>query len=387
MNNGACDIENSIITKVCVIAFSNFSLSVDGSKYRIAKSLVDAGYDVTVLAIKDAKTKSREIIDGIKVSRIDGRNRPIKFLKFLFSALKQKPDIYHSFDLKTLPLAYFVSRINRSKLIYDSRELYVESMRDKELPKVYKRIMTSVERFLIKRVDGIIVVSDARADILVQRYGIKRPTVIFNCAPYKEYRKTTIIRDLLNIKDDKRIVLYQGIISRGRGLENLVSAARYLDDAVVVLIGDGNLKGELIRKVKEEDLEEKVKFIDAVPYEELLDYTMSADLGVHPIQNTCLNHYYCAPNKLFEYLMAGLPVAVSNFPDMRRIVENEGVGETFDPEDPKDIARVINNILNDEEKYNIMSGNALKIAKERYNWEMESRKMLEVYERARTAKT
>jgi len=263
----------------------------------------------------------------------------------------------------------------------------VESMRDKELPKVYKRIMTSVERFLIKRVDGIIVVSDSIADILVKRYGIERPTVIFNCAPYKEYRRTTIIRDLLNIKDDKRIVLYQGLISRGRGLENLVSAARYLDDAVVVLIGDGNLKGELIRKVKEEDLEEKVKFIDAIPYKELLDYTMSADLGVHPVQNTCLNHYYCAPNKLFEYLMGGLPVAVSNFPDMRRIVENEGVGETFDPEDPKDIARVINNILNDEKKYNRRRRNALKIAKERYNWEKESRKMLEFYERTRTAKT
>jgi len=366
--------------KVCMIAFSNFIHSLDGTKIRIAKSIADAGYDVTVLAIKDDKTKSREIIDGIKVSRIDGRNRPIKFLKILFSALKQKPDIYHSFDLKTLPLAYFVSRINRSKLIYDSRELYVESMRDEELPKVYKRIMTSVERFLIKRVDGIIVVSDSIADILVKRYGIERPTVIFNCAPYKEYRRTTIIRDLLNIKDDKRIVLYQGLISRGRGLENLVSAARYLDNAVVVLIGDGNLKGELIRKVKEEDLEEKVKFIDAIPYKELLDYTMSADLGVHPVQNTCLSYYYGAPNKLFEYLMAGLPVAVSNFPDMRRIVENEGVGETFDPEDPKDIARVINNILNDEKKYNRMRRNALKIAKERYNWEMESEKLLKIYE-------
>jgi len=159
-----------------------------------------------------------------------------------------------------------------------------------------------------------------------------------------------------------------------------VSAARYLDNAVVVLIGDGNLKGELIRKVKEEDLEEKVKFIDAVPYEELLDYTMSADLGVHPVQNTCLSYYYSAPNKLFEYLMAGLPVAVSNFPDMRRIVENEGVGETFDPEDPKDIARVINNILNDEKKYNRRRRNALKIAKERYNWEMESEKLLKIYE-------
>lgn len=373
--------------KVCMIAFSNFIHSLDGTKIRIAKSIADAGYDVTVLAIKDDKTKSREIIDGIKVSRIEGRNRPIKLLKILGSALKQKPDIYHAFDLKTLPLAYIVSRINKSKLIYDSRELYVESMRDEELPKFYKRIMMSVERFLIRRVDGVIVVSDARADILVKRYGIKSPTVVFNCAPYKEYRRTTIIKDLLNIKGDKRIVLYQGIISSGRGLENIVNASRYLDDVVVVLIGGGNQKGELIRKVKEEGLEEKVKFIDAVPYKDLLDYTMSADLGVHPIQNTCLNHYYCAPNKLFEYLMAGLPVAISNFPEMEMIVKNNGVGETFDPEDPGDIARVINNILNDEEEYNRRRRNALKLAKERYNWEMESRKMLDVYERALSAKT
>lgn len=366
--------------KVCMIAFSNFIHSLDGTKIRIAKSIVDAGYDVTALAIKDDKTKSREIIDGINVFRIEGRNRPIKLLKILGSALRQKPDIYHAFDLKTLPLAYIVSKINRSKLIYDSRELYVESMRDEELPKVYKRIMMSVERFLIRRVDGVIVVSDSIADILVQRYGIKRPTVVFNCPPYKEYRRTTIIRDLLNIKEVKKIVLYQGIISSGRGLENLIEASRYLDDAVVVLIGGGNLKGELKRKVKEEGLEEKVKFIDAVPYKDLLDYTMSADLGISPIQNTCLSYYYSAPNKLFEYLMAGLPVAVSNFPDIQKIVEKAGVGVSFDPEDVEDLARVINKILNDEEKYNRMRENALRVARESYNWEKESQKMMKIYE-------
>lgn len=366
--------------RVCMIAFSNFIHSLDGTKIRIAKSIVDAGYDVTALAIKDDNTKNREIIDGIKVSRIEGRNRPIKFLKILFSALKQKPDIYHAFDLKTLPLAYFVSRINRSKLVYDSRELYVESMRDKELPDSYKKIMMGVESFLIRRVDGVIVVSDSIADILVQRYGVKRPTVIFNCPPYIEYRKTTIIRDLIGIEDDKRIVLYQGLISSGRGLENLVAASRFLDNAVVVLIGGGGLKEELAKKVKDERLEDKVKFIDAVPYKELLNYTMSADLGVHPIQNTCLNHYYCAPNKLFEYLMAGLPVAISNFPDMQKIVENEGVGAAFDPDDPKDIARVVNSIMNDEEKYNRMRENALRVARESYNWEKESQKMMKIYE-------
>lgn len=366
--------------KVCMIAFSNFIHSLDGTKIRIAKSIVDAGYDVTALAIKDDNTKSREIIDGIKVSRIEGRNRPTKFLKILFSALRQKPDVYHAFDLKTLPLAYFVSRINRSKLVYDSRELYVESMRDEELPDSYKKIMMGVESFLIRRVDGVIVVSDSIADILVRRYGIKRPTVIFNCPPYTEYRKTTIIRDLMSIEDDKKIVLYQGIISSGRGLENLVAASRSLDNAVVVLIGGGGLKEELAEKVKDERLEDKVKFIDAVPYKELLNYTMSADLGVAPIQNTCLSYYYSAPNKLFEYLMAGLPVAISNFPDMQKIVKNAGVGAAFDPEDPKDIARAVNGILNDSEKYNRMKENALGVARKSYNWEKESQKMMGIYE-------
>jgi len=366
--------------KVCMIAFSNFNRSMDGSKVRIAKTIANAGYNVAVLAIKDESTKEYEILDGMEVYRTKGNYKFTKFLKILLLALNQKPVVYHAFDLKTLPLAYLVSKINNSKLIYDSRELNVESVGYRNLPNILKFIMKMIEGFLIKHTAGIIVPSKPIADTLIKWYDTIKPTVVYNCPPYRKYSKTTVLRDILGIDKSKRIVLYQGIISYGRGLENLIEASKYMNkNTVVVLIGDGILKEKLMEYVNKKKLNNKVKFVNAVPYDELLNYTMSADIGVIPTQNICLNHYYSAPNKLFEYLMAGLPVAVSNFPEMKKIVEGYDVGVTFNPDDPKDIARAINTILSDDQMYLKMKKNAIKIAKKIFNWEKESKKILRLY--------
>lgn len=126
------------------------------------------------------------------------------------------------------------------------------------------------------------------------------------------------------------------------------------------------------------NLQERTFFIDEVSPEEILSYTSSADVGISPIENTCLSYYYCLPNKLFEYLMAGLPVAVSDFPEMAKIVKEYEVGEVFDPEDPQDIARAINAILRDEKKYQQYKENAKK-ASEVFNWENESKRLVNLY--------
>lgn len=102
-------------------------------------------------------------------------------------------------------------------------------------------------------------------------------------------------------------------------------------------------------------------------------------MGVAPIKNAGLSYYYCSPNKVFECIAAGLPVAASNFPDLKQIVEGHKLGVTLDPASPRDIARAIDYVLSDKDRYEEMRRNALEAAKI-FNWENESRKLLALYE-------
>ena len=118
-----------------------------------------------------------------------------------------------------------------------------------------------------------------------------------------------------------------------------------------------------------------------MPPDEVARYVTSADLGVIPTQDVDLSYHYGAGNKLFHYIMAGIPAAVSDQPEKQRIVETYGVGAVFDQSDPQDIARVINSLLNDRERYERMCRNARRAAREELNWGHEARKLLALYER------
>jgi len=122
-----------------------------------------------------------------------------------------------------------------------------------------------------------------------------------------------------------------------------------------------------------------VHFFDAVPYDEVTRYAMSADIGLVLHKNICLNYYYASPNKLFECMAAGLPVVGSNFPDRKKYIEGYNLGVTCDPESPEEIAEAINYTLSDETRYNEMRKNALEAAKI-FNWENESRKLVTLYQ-------
>jgi glycosyltransferase involved in cell wall biosynthesis len=122
----------------------------------------------------------------------------------------------------------------------------------------------------------------------------------------------------------------------------------------------------------------RVSFFGPVPVEEVTLYASTADLGIAPIENVCLSYYYSSPNKVFEYMSAGLPVVGSSFPELRKIIESYHLGRTFDPDDPEDIAKAINDVLSDSGRYEQMKRNAIEAAKI-FNWENESKKLLAFY--------
>lgn len=284
-------------------------------------------------------------------------------------------NIYHSNDLNTLPQGYICSkwRLKSRKLVYDSHE--VQTSRTGYNSSFYGRM----EAFLIKRIDSMIVENHTRAKYNEDLYGFY-PNVVHNY-PFKQTNKNqekVNLHEILGLPLDEKILLYQGGIQVGRGLDKLIEAAPHFKEGTVVLIGDGKIKQELQNKVDELNLHHKVKFLPKVPLKDLPKYTRNAYLGFQVLNNVCFNHYSASSNKLFEYMMAGVPVVACDFPEIKRVVEGERTGICIDSHIPEQIASAVNHLLEDKKLRNELSENS-KSASEKYNWQEEMDHFLQVY--------
>jgi glycosyltransferase involved in cell wall biosynthesis len=315
-------------------------------------------------------------------------HKPLMFTDYYRRALKvtaaEPADAYHAHDLHTLPAAALAARRDRATLVYDAHELYPEMS---TLSARESRIWRVVERALIGRADHVITVCESIADELSARYRIAKPTVLLNCPPRPQItsdRDSDPLRERIDLADRTvPIVLYQGGFTANRGLPQLVRAGGLLEQGVLVLMGWGQLEDELRRIIAEHRLEERVLITPAVPPSELLEFSAGADIGVIPYEPVGLNNTYTTPNKLFDYIAVGLPVAASPLPELRRFVEGLGLGSTFASIDEAGIAATINAMLGDPERMHSMREAALRAAPS-LSWEVEAEKLLAVYASCRT---
>jgi len=298
----------------------------------------------------------------------------------------QEPaDIYHAHDLNTLPVAYWAVRRYGGKLLYDSHELYTERNTLKPMNRIHKSLVSSIENFLVRRCNAIITVSESIATELAKRYRIPHPYVIINAPSLAKTSINTAVQSLrksLDISDQYKILLYSGGLTFGRGLAKTIESLQYLPSCYFVMMGYGS--EDYVKYLRElaikHNVVSRIAFFGPVAPQEVITFVSTADLGIAAIENTCLSYYYCSPNKLFEYIAAGIPVVASDFPELRRIVEEFKVGCTFNPDDPKDIARAINWVLEDEQRLVELKANARKAAAV-LNWDNEEKKLLAIYKR------
>jgi glycosyltransferase involved in cell wall biosynthesis len=360
-----------------------------------AKTLVSEGCEVTVFALHGGNLPQSETRDGYRVERIHVHSRgwgtalPVRLLKYLEFCLRairrtldRQPDVVHAHDVNALVPGFVAARLAQARLVYDAHELWVERQAPLLQSNLLRRAVAATERFLARRADAVITVNPSVAQFLERNLELSStPTVLMHCQEYQEVEHSDILRQEFDIPDNRRIVIYPGVFAEGRGLEQLIEAVPYLDRAVVVMMGRGQLDGRLRALVRDRGLEGRVFIREPVPPEEVLQYVSSADVGVMPTQSVDLSYHYGAGNKLFHYMMAGIPAAVSDQPEKRRIVETYGVGAVFDQTDPEDIARTINDLLNDRRGYRRMQLRASRVARERFNWRIESQKLVDVYEK------
>ena len=275
-------------------------------------------------------------------------------------------------SLSSLVIGVLIKYFKKSVLIYDTHELETETNGSSG---IRKKLAKYVERVFIGSADHIFVVSNAIADWYASEYKVKRPTVILNTPKLYQLRKSNILRENLGIADDKVIILYQGGLGYGRGVDLLLSTFKQRKDnnVVIVFMGYGELQDKIIQASQQSD---RIFFHPAVPPDVVLDYTVSADIGVSLIENTCLSYYYCLPNKLFEYAMYGLPVIVSNMKEMRDFVEKYNMGLVVEENSIDELNIVIDELLT---KDLLTFKNNAREAAEKNAWEIQEQNMLNVY--------
>lgn len=354
--------------------------------------------EVHIYSLHGGNLAEREEIAGIHVRRFrlfsrSWSKRPFvqlfKYaevvLRMLFAARRYHPGIVHAHDLNTLPIGYLAAKLSGAKLIYDSHELWSGAVSMNRLPGWIRRIGLFLERQLASRADAVITVSDSIADVMSRKLNISRPTVIRNLpelaaeeGPHPNGKGP--LRTALGIAPEIPLLLYQGGLGPHRGLTLLIDAMLLIhnEDAVLVFLGDGPQLRLLQEMVTEKGLERQVLFHPTVPAKDLHLRTREATAGVYAMEGVVENHRIALPNKLFEFIQAGLPVLVSDLPEMAKIVRTHGVGEVF-PDGRADIlAEKLDSLLSDEAKLKRYSAAAFAAAKE-LNWGKERFILVELY--------
>jgi len=289
------------------------------------------------------------------------------------AGLSVAADVYHSHDLNTLRVGRRCAKSRGARLVYDSHELASERSRMGAWARWRAR---RVEGRLLSAADALIVSSPVWIEMIERMHGGLPPHSI-SILNVPEHRDVVAVdvRPEVGLEPGVPLLLYQGSIQEHRGIEPAIEALSDLEDVALVVLGYGHFRPALERMVRSRGLGERVKFFGPVSNDRLLEYTASAQVGLCNIVPASLSYATSLPNKLFEYFMAGIPVIGSEAPEIARVVNETGAGLVVPATDSGAIAGAVKTILGDPTSY----GTAAAAAAQRYRWEAEEGKLLDLY--------
>lgn len=294
---------------------------------------------------------------------------------FLFLLFK-KSDLLFSNDLDTLLPNYWVHKLKGIPLIYDSHEYFTgvpELVNRKGVQSVWKKI----EKSIFPKLKEVITVNYSIASLYEKEYGI-RPEVVRNISNKPpDLRQRT--RKELGLPEDKFILILQGSgINVDRGAEEMLEAMQYVEGAVLLLIGGGDVIKHLHLLTEKFSLQDKIIFKPKQEYSKLLEYTACADLGLTLDKATNINYTYSLPNKLFDYIHSGVPVLASALPEIKKIIEHYQIGDFIPDHKPRNMAKKISEILANQQLIEKWKKNCT-FASTELTWEKESQKLHSIF--------
>ena len=351
---------------------------------RVNKSclaLQKAGYEVVLVGRKQRKSPPMDertyVTHRMKLLFEKG---PVFYaeynIRLFFFLLFHHADLLLSNDLDTILPNYFVSWMKGIKMLFDSHEYFTETPELVGRPKVQK-VWKKIEGFVVPKLGEMITVCDSIADLFREKYGVECQ-VIRNIPPRKALppRGDKIALDL---PDDKHLLILQGSgINIQRGAEELVQAMQYLDDCFLMIIGGGDVLPTLKQMVEKLKITDHVRFLPRMPYQQMMAYTQLAELGFCLDKDTNLNYRFSLPNKLFDFIQAGVPIIASHLTEIEKIIRQYDLGLFIENHEPATIASTIKDALSNAERTAQWKQN-LALAAQELCWENEEQKLLEIY--------
>ena len=363
-----------------LIAVTN-DLSTDQRVHKVASFLERSGWNVTLVGRllphslplnRSYKTKRFRLF--FNKGALFYANYNLRL--FLWLIFQRKTTAILSNDLDTLLACFLASKMKNSTVYYDSHELYTEVPELTNRPRV-RKVWLAIEKWIFPKLKNVYTVNHSIAEIYQEKYRVPI-RVVRNVSPLWQ-PKSRLSRIELGLPEDKDIIILQGAgINIDRGAEEAVAAMHFVSNAVLVFVGSGDVLPLLKKKVAAEKLEDKVIFIGKKPYEEMMQYTHHASLGLTLDKDTNANYRYSLPNKVFDYMHAGTPIVASNLVEIRRLIEQHDIGRIIASHDPKDIAACIQQLLNDKGLLRTLKENCL-IAAKKEHWEVEEKVLMEIY--------
>jgi glycosyltransferase involved in cell wall biosynthesis len=360
--------------KVSIYTIS--TLTTDQRIQRAAGTLSRNGYQVTVFARKGRRSTSEKGFEfDVKRLGCIFSGGPLFYLEFnvkiFINLLFTSTSLIYANDLDTLPGCWLASILKSTPLVYDSHELFTE------IPELIghpakKRLWAIAEQVCIRRAKCVITVSEGIARELNLRYGVK-PLVVRNL-PGKQ-------RDRAAIKEENPTLIYQGVLNVGRGLELAIDMMAYLSCCRLLVVGSGDVEASLRLRVVERGLSDRVEFLGVVDPQELPQVTGRAWLGLSLEEDMGLSYRYALPNKVFSYIACGVPVLVSDLPEMRSIVESYHVGIVATTRDTEKLAGIVTDFIENQKFRDDLVRNTI-VASEVLCWDNESSALLDAVGKA-----
>lgn len=364
-----------------VCAVTN-DLNYDQRMQRICQTLQNAGYQTTLIgrALPQSMPPGRRRFGQIRLKCLFHKG-PLFYAEYnvrLFFRLLRTPfDAICAVDFDTLPAVTLASILKRKPRVFDAHEYFTETP-EVTHRKVVKSVWAMIGRVCLPFYRHAYTVGPALATLFTRQTGI--PFAVVRNVPAPALHDPVVLQKKWN---NKRIILYQGALNEGRGIESLLSAAHnFPPDVQVILAGEGDLSEKLRQMAADLILSERVVFLGFVRPEELLHWTQRAWLGLNLLENRGLSYYYSLANKYFDYVQAGVPVVTMNFPEYAALQTEYAVAVLLDDLQPATIVQAVENLYDDPNLYAALQANCLQ-ARRVWNWEYDQKTLLNVWERIR----
>jgi len=370
----------SMKKKRAIISVIN-DLVTDQRVDRTATVLVDLGFEVLMVGRRktDSPRMPERKYETLRM-RLLWEKGPLFYAEYnirLFLLLLSRPaELLISNDLDTLLPNFLVHKLKRIPIVYDSHEYFTATPELVERPKI-QRIWKWIEKAIVPKLKNCITVNSSIVNLFEQEYHVQ--FVVVRNIPRNRVVAEIPSRAELGLPADKKIVLLQGSgINVQRGAEEAVECMQYLDNVLLLIVGGGDVLPLLKKMVNDLSLQEKVRFIARQTPEKLAGYTANADIGLTIDKDTNINYRFSLPNKLFDYIYAGVPVLATPLVELKNIIEHYDIGDFIDNHDPKYIATTIKKMLADENRMMLYKQNTIKASAE-LNWENEKQTLIEIF--------